>query len=312
MAKGPHGVSPGGDQSRGWPTVRRSHRAVADRGLPGPRRSAAPARVLGTPTRAQQDWRHRDPGRHGAGAGPSGSRIYAAGADQDQAGLLLDDVRGKFLRSPILAPLVKLTRTTLTVTATGSTLIVLAANAPSAYGLRPDMIVVDELAEWRRRELWDSLWSATGKRPRCRLLAISTAGWDQTSIAWEVRQIAEREADWYFSTRGPCASWVSDTWREQQRRTLPPHVFARLHLNEWVTGVGAFLTSQEVDSIFVEALPAGIDAQGESRPRTDTRRITRPACRWLYGSWQSAPRGRSSGSRTSRPRTSAGRSRRYP
>ena len=213
---------------------------------------------------------------------------------------------GKFLRSPILAPLVKLTRTTLTVTATGSTLIVLAANAPSAYGLRPDMIVVDELAEWRRREAVGQLVERNRKRPRCRLLAISTAGWDQTSIAWEVRQIAEREADWYFSTRGPCASWVSDTWREQQRRTLPPHVFARLHLNEWVTGVGAFLTSQEVDSIFVEALPAGIDAQGESRPRADTRRITRSACRWLYGSWRSARRGRSSGSRTSRPRSRQG------
>jgi hypothetical protein len=187
--------------------------------------------------------------------GPPRSRIYAAAADQDQAGLLLDDVRGKFLRSPILAPLVKLTRTTLTVTATGSSLTVLAADAPSAYGLRPDMIVVDELAEWRRRELWDSLWSATGKRPRCRMLVITSAGWDKSSLAWEVRQIAEREADWLLSSRGPCASWISDTWRAQQERTLPRHVFARLHLNQWIEGAGAFLTAAEVDQIFVEALP---------------------------------------------------------
>jgi hypothetical protein len=115
------------------------------------------------------------------------------------------------------------------------------------------MIVVDELAEWRARPLWDSLWSATGKRPRCRMLVISSAGWDRTSIAWEVRQIAEREADWWFSSRGPCASWISEAWRAQQQRTLPPHVFARLHLNQWVDGVGAFLTAAEVDAIFVEA-----------------------------------------------------------
>ncbi len=79
--------------------------------------------------------------------GPPGQRIYAAAADQDQATLLFDDVRGKFARNPLLAPLVKVTRTRLTVTATGSTLIVLASDAPSAYGLRPSLIVVDELAE---------------------------------------------------------------------------------------------------------------------------------------------------------------------
>jgi hypothetical protein len=188
--------------------------------------------------------------------GPPGQRLYCAAADEDQASLLFQDVLGKFQRNPLLAPLVKVTRRVLTVPSLGSTLTVLASDAPSAYGLRPDWIAVDELAEWRRRELWDSLWSATGKRARCRMLVISSAGWDKTSIAWEVRSIAEAEADWLLSSRGPCASWVSDAWREQQRRTLPPHVFARLHLNQWVEGVGAFLTAVEVDGIFVEALPA--------------------------------------------------------
>jgi Terminase large subunit, ATPase domain len=89
--------------------------------------------------------------------GPPGARIYAAAADQDQATLLFDDVRGKFARNPLLAPLVKLTRTRLTVTATGSTLIVLASDAPSAYGLRPSLIVVDELAEWRGGALGQSV-----------------------------------------------------------------------------------------------------------------------------------------------------------
>ena len=193
--------------------------------------------------------------------GPPGQRLYCAAADEDQASLLFQDVLGKFQRNPLLAPLVKVTRRVLTVPSLGSTLTVLASDAPSAYGLRPDWIAVDELAEWRRRELWDSLWSATGKRPRCRMLVISSAGWDRTSIAWEVRSIAEREGDWLFSSRGPCASWISEAWRAQQQRTLPPHVYARLHENRWVDGVGAFLTAAEVDGIFVEALPV---AQGEA------------------------------------------------
>lgn len=142
------------------------------------------------------------------------------------------------------------------VTATGSRLRVLTADAPSAYGLRPDWIAVDELAEWRTRALWDSLWSAMGKRARCRMLVITTPGWDRTGIAWEVRQVAEREANWYLASRGPCAGWIDPAWRAQQERTLPSHVFARLHLGRWVEGAGAFLSAAEVDGVFITGRPA--------------------------------------------------------
>ena len=76
--------------------------------------------------------------------------------------------------------------------ATGSTLTVLASDAPSAYGLRPDWIAVDELAEWRRRELWDSLWSATGKRPRCRMLVIVSEKVAMTLTRHQTRAVFDR------------------------------------------------------------------------------------------------------------------------
>jgi hypothetical protein len=87
------------------------------------------------------------------------------------------------------------------------------------------------------------------------MLVITTAGFDRTSICWEVRQNAEREADWFFSARGRCASWISEAWLEQQRRTLPAHVYARLHESRWVEGAGAFLLEREVDAIFTSDLP---------------------------------------------------------
>jgi hypothetical protein len=192
--------------------------------------------------------------------GRPGQMLFCAAADEDQARLLFDDVAGKFKRHPALARLVTITQRDIIVKATGSRLRVLPADAPSAYGLRPDWIAVDELAEWKRRDLWDSLWSATGKRPRCRVLVISTAGWDKTSVAWEVRQNAEREADWYFSSRGQCASWIRPEWLAQQRRTLPTHVFARLHECRWVEGAGAWLSADQVDAIFSD-VPEG---DGES------------------------------------------------
>jgi len=192
--------------------------------------------------------------------GQPSQKLFCAAADEDQARLLFSDVCDKFSRNPLLRASVRVTQREIIVNATGSRLRVLASDAPTAYGLRPDWIAVDELAEWRRRELWDSLWTATGKRPRCRMLVISSSGWDRTSIAWEVRQIAEREGNWYFSPRGQCASWISPAWLEQQRRTLPTHVFARLHENQWVEGAGAFLTAAEVDAIFVPDMPTGSGA----------------------------------------------------
>jgi hypothetical protein len=188
--------------------------------------------------------------------GPPRGQLYCVAVDEDQARLLFNDVADKFRRSPILRPCVKITAREITVTATGSKLTVLTSDAPSAWGLRPDWIGCDELDEWTKRDLWDSLWSATGKRPQCRMLVIATAGWDRTSIAWEVRQIAEREPDWYASFRGQCASWINPGWLEQQRRTLPAHVFARLHESRWVEAVGAFLTAQEVGGVFVEDAPS--------------------------------------------------------
>ena len=186
--------------------------------------------------------------------GPPRQQMYTCAADEDQARLLFEDVRDKFMRNLMLRSSVRVTQREVVVNATGSRLRVLSSDAPTAYGLRPDWIAVDELAEWRRRELWDSLWSATGKRPRCRMLVITTAGVPGVSvIAEEVREIADAEADWYFSARGQCASWISPGWLEQQRRTLPVHVFARLHESRWVAGAGAWLTVSEVDGVFAEA-----------------------------------------------------------
>jgi len=193
--------------------------------------------------------------------GRPGQRLFCAAADEDQARLLFEDVRDKFQRSPLLRGSVRITQREIIVPATGSRLRALSSDAPTAMGLRPDWIAIDELAEWRRRELWDSLWTATGKRSRCRMLVITTAGWDFNSICWEVRQNAEREADWFFSARGRSASWISEAWLEQQRRTLPAHVFARLHESKWIEGSGAFLTRAEVEGIFSEELPVGIGSR---------------------------------------------------
>ena len=184
--------------------------------------------------------------------GPSRWRGYGVAVDRDQAAIMLSGIVGKIQRSDRLRSMARWTQSEVIVEETDSVFKILASDAPSAYGLRPDLIICDELSSWRRREMWDSLWTATGKKKNCRLIAITTAGWDKTSIAYEVRKIAETEDDWYFCSKGQIAGWISPRWLESQERSLPRHVYERLHSNRWVDNVGAFLTSDEVENIFSE------------------------------------------------------------
>ncbi len=193
--------------------------------------------------------------------GPPGQRLYGLAADQDQGMLLQNDVAGIFERHPALRPLVKITSKTITMKATGSIYETLNSNAPTLYGLRPDRVYVDELVEHPRRDAWDALWSAVGKRPGCTVDIISTPGWDRTHFAWTVREHARTNSAWLFSSRGQCASWISSAFLEQQRLTLPAQVYARLHEGVWPPeGFGAWLSGQQVEAIF-GPVPSG---EGES------------------------------------------------
>ena len=197
-------------------------------------------------------------------AGRPNQRLYCFAADEDQARLVYDDVAGKLVRGdyvqaargPLEAGKVRILKNEIH-SSTGSILKVMAADVSSSWGLKPDWIACDELVEWRYEALWQSLWSATGKRPRSRALIISMAGFDKSHFAWKVREDAQRERDWYFSRQPQCASWIDPAWLAQQERTLPAHVFARLHKCLWVDGVGAYLTAAEVDAIFSTDIPDG-------------------------------------------------------
>jgi len=197
--------------------------------------------------------------------GGRGQRIYFAATDGDQAALAFDSLRGFVLRSQLLAEWVRLLHRQAVVEATDSTLTVLAADAASSWGLRPSLVVVDELEAWRgtnHEEFFWSLFSSLGKVPGARLLVCLTAGWDRTSLAWKVREQVQKDDAWIFSRRGQCASWISPRFLEQQRRVLPEHVYRMLHENEWTEAGGAFLTFAEVEAIFDPGLEPAEAHQG--------------------------------------------------
>ncbi len=169
---------------------------------------------------------------------------YAAAADKDQARLLRDAIALLIRTNPWLSEVLEVQNYTIKNIATGhpgagSFLEILSSDVGSSYGLLPDFIICDELTHWQGEgDLWHSLISSAAKRSTCMVVVISNAGTGAgSSWQWKVREFARSSEGWHFSRiDGPQASWLSPAILEEQRLLLPPKVYRRLWLNEWVTG----------------------------------------------------------------------------
>lgn len=77
-------------------------------------------------------------------------------------------------------------------TETGSLYRALASDAPAAHGLAPSFVAADELAQWKRRELYEVLRTAMGKRPEALMAIISTQSASPQNVLSELIDYGER------------------------------------------------------------------------------------------------------------------------
>lgn len=179
--------------------------------------------------------------------------IFAIAADAEQGGILFADIERMTLDDPATATLVEITARQMTLKEPPfSTLKVMAHSAPTIMGIRPTMICMDELAEWRGRAMFDALYSASGKVKDCRLAVISVPPVGGGSVLFEVMELAKNDTSgrWYYSHRGQCATWLDPAWLADQKRMLPPHTYKRLHEAVQTEGAGAWLTEDEIKNVF--------------------------------------------------------------
>ncbi len=131
---------------------------------------------------------------------------------------------------------------------TGSRLDMLSSDVNSSWGHLPDFVICDELCHWPHPDLWYSLCSSAAKKPACVLTVLTNAG-HGTGWQWTVRETARTAPDWHFSSlHGSCAPWITAAALDEQRRLLPPGVFARLWMNEWQHSAGGFVTLEEAEA----------------------------------------------------------------
>jgi phage terminase large subunit-like protein len=138
------------------------------------------------------------------------------------------------------------------------------------------MVVIDELHEHKKRDLWDALTTADLARQNPIVIAITTAGFDRSSICYEQYQfgmeLRERggleamrkegflfwwyevpaEIDYrdqsYWHMANP-SSWITPERLERYQRRMPENVFRRLHLNQWTETEDAWIKGYEWDAM---------------------------------------------------------------
>lgn len=180
---------------------------------------------------------------------PDRSRLVWTAADQEQGTLALDAIAGFLARTPSLSGSLDVKARAVTATATGSTLEVLPADAPSAWGLKPACVFVDELSGWSDtpgpRRLWEAVSSAVAKLPDARLVVLTTAG-DPSHFSARVRDHALSDPLWrVHEVRGP-APWLDSGRVAEQRRRLTESMYRRLFENEWTEAEDRLATVGDV------------------------------------------------------------------
>jgi phage terminase large subunit-like protein len=152
-------------------------------------------------------------------------QVFFAAADKDQASIAYGMARALVETDEELAERSVIYNSTkkILIPEDRGELRALSSETKKLYGLNLHGLVFDELMAQPNRVLWDALTTAQGSRLQPLIIAITTAGWDRTSVAFEQREYARQIASGALADPtflGVCYTvdekddWTSpDTWK---------------------------------------------------------------------------------------------------
>lgn len=114
-----------------------------------------------------------------------GAEIYSAAADRKQAGLCFDIAAEMVRQSQRLSKVLSIFRDSITLNGTNSFYKAISADIETKHGFNVSGLVFDELHAQPNRGLWDTLTGGTLSRKQPLIVAITTAGYDRTSICYD-------------------------------------------------------------------------------------------------------------------------------
>jgi phage terminase large subunit-like protein len=215
-----------------------------------------------------------------------GAEVYNVAASKDQAKVLFKLASGFVAKDPMLKAMCRVYRDAIEVSETESVWRVLAADARLAHGPNPSVAIIDEIWAHKDPDLYTAFIEAGTARQQPLVEIITTAGWDQTSIAYELYKRGLNKAEalkrgrrnpdprFYFKWfQGPdgCrlddpkawraanpSRWVTNAYLKERlaaaRKVGLESEFRRYRLNQWTSTKEA-------------AIPLELWDKGAGRPR---------------------------------------------
>lgn len=233
------------------------------------------------------------------GEGIIGAEVYCAAAEKYQASLVYEAAATMIRNDEELSDRIKLLPSIKRMVDRESMSFcqVLSAEAYSKHGFNASTIIYDELHAAPNRDLYDVLRTSQGTRREPLLIVITTAGYDRTSVCWEMWDYARKvrdgiiddptffpliyeaaeDADWQDESVWHAANPALGDFRDiEEMRALAreatykpdlQNTFRRLYLNQWTEQQTAWLdmhrwrACRTADPAEAKALPtyAGLD-----------------------------------------------------
>ena len=160
-----------------------------------------------------------------------------------------------------------------------------SSDVTSNWGGAPHGVLFDEVHAQKNRELWDAMETAMGKRNQPMMWGFTTAGWDRTSICWELHERtqelakgviedteffgiiwnAEEDEDWtdpeIWRKANPMIghafeeSFIEAKCKKAQATPAFQNTFRTMYLSQWVGGETQLIDMASWDANDDQPLP---------------------------------------------------------
>jgi phage terminase large subunit-like protein len=198
--------------------------------------------------------------------GEEGAQVYSCAGDRTQASIVFGEAKRMVQAEPDLARVIRVQRWHLEGPR-NSIYRVLAADAKLQQGLNPSFVVFDEVHVQPDRDLWDAMVLGMGARKQPMIVGITTAGWDKTTLAWDLYERGRRGEFhfWWSEPPDPGADWRDPAvWAQanpalgdflyaeavaEDVKVTPESSFRRYHLNQWTSTHAAWLPHGAWDGV---------------------------------------------------------------
>ena len=198
--------------------------------------------------------------------GDGKQEIVSVANDTAQAGIILGDARRIISSSDVLYGQLDdygLTRGEIRLT-NGNRWLIKSSESVASRGLRPSLILYDELGWASDRMLYDTLSSGQAAQKDPQIVVTSTVGPLKDGVLWELFELA-RAGDpstlLIYETEN-LSPLITPEYLESQQAQLPPHVYAREHMNLWGEGTAAVCSEADWKRSIADGDPRRIDDPG--------------------------------------------------